>query len=228
LVVYRDPYQTRYGQESFAYITQYEDGLKIDFSLWPLEMVTQVAAQAALPEDLDVGYQVLLDKDGLTTALLPPSYRAHIPSPPQLEEYLTNIEVFFHEATYVAKHLWRDDLLPAKFCFDTMLKGEKLLEMLIWELELHHGWSLKPGALGKGLKKQLLPERWAALERTYVGSGLEENWSALFQAIELFREAGREVGQALGFAYPEELDRRAMNYLEKVARLPREAETFPS
>jgi hypothetical protein len=39
LVVYRDPIQLDYGIEMFAYITQYEDALKIDFMLWPVEMM---------------------------------------------------------------------------------------------------------------------------------------------------------------------------------------------
>ena len=33
LVVYRDPIRQREGGESFAYITQYENGLKIDFTV---------------------------------------------------------------------------------------------------------------------------------------------------------------------------------------------------
>jgi len=39
LVVYRDPIRLDYGLEAFAYITQYEDGTKIDFTLWPVETI---------------------------------------------------------------------------------------------------------------------------------------------------------------------------------------------
>jgi aminoglycoside 6-adenylyltransferase len=48
LVVYRDPIQRYYGLENSAYFTQYEDGIKIDFTLWPVELVRQVTED---PED---------------------------------------------------------------------------------------------------------------------------------------------------------------------------------
>lgn len=228
LVIYRDPIRKRHGLESFAYITQYEDGLKIDFTLWPVETLGRIAVDPQLPDELDVGYRVLLDKDGLTENLQPPSYQAYIPQPPNLEEYLTNIEVFFHEATYVAKHLWRDDLLPAKYSFDNVMKQGYLHEMLVWQMEINHEWAVKPGALGKGLKKYLPAERWQELAGTYVGPGLEENWAALFRTVVLFRKIAREVGEQLGFVYPNEVHRRTMNYLEKVRWLDQNATTFPS
>jgi aminoglycoside 6-adenylyltransferase len=227
LVVYRDPIRLSYGVEKFAYITQYEDGLKIDFTLWPVEMVPQIVAAPQLPDDLDVGYAVLTDKDDLTTGLRPPTYGAHIPSPPGREEYETHIEVFFHEATYVAKHLWRDDLLAAKYNLDYAMKMVKLRQMLEWRMEIDHAWSVKPGAYGKGLKRYLAPGTWQELESTYVGAGTEENWDALFKTIELYRRVAIEVGQHLGYDYPYELDRRAVEYLKKVRNLERGATTFP-
>ena len=171
LVLYRDPIRLEYGVEKFAYITQYEDGLKIDFTLWPVEMVPRIVAAPQLPDDLDVGYTILMDKDDLTTGLQPPTYAAHIPSPPTREEYETRIEVFFHEATYVAKHLWRDDLMAAKYNLDYAMKMNKLRQMIEWRMEIDHDWSVKPGAYGRGLKRHLTPETLLELESTYVGAG---------------------------------------------------------
>jgi aminoglycoside 6-adenylyltransferase len=221
LAVYRDPIRRTEGFETFAYITQYEQGLKIDFMLWPVALLPRYAGAPALPEVLDVGYRVLLDKDRLTAGLAPPTYRAHIPDRPSAEEFTTVVEEFFHEATYVAKLLWRDELLPAKHSLDHMMKHDYLRRMLEWRIESDHDWSLKPGAYGKGLKKRLPPERWAALERTYAGAGLDDNWEALFRTIELFREVALEVTGRLGHAYPHELDRRVVDYLHWVRTLPR-------
>src|SRR5215831_20835088 len=69
LVVYRDPIQHFYGLESFGYVVQYEDSTKIDFALWPIEVMQRVAGDPVLPEDLDLGYRILLDKDQLTDGL---------------------------------------------------------------------------------------------------------------------------------------------------------------
>ncbi|MFU8771730.1 MAG: aminoglycoside 6-adenylyltransferase [Anaerolineales bacterium] len=87
LVVYRDPIKLEKGFERFAYITQYEDGIKIDFTLWALEIMQQIVEAEELPEDLDVGYCLLLDKDQLAARLRPPTYKAYIPDPPSKSEY---------------------------------------------------------------------------------------------------------------------------------------------
>src|SRR3954454_16109319 len=39
LALYRDPLTLDRGLERSAYVTQYESGLKIDFSLWPVELL---------------------------------------------------------------------------------------------------------------------------------------------------------------------------------------------
>lgn len=226
LVLYRDPLQAKGGHETSCYVTQYESGLKIDFCLWPVGLLQEVAAAPALPVELDAGYRVLLDKDRLTDGLGPPTYLGYIPAPPTEPEYWTRVELLFHEATYVAKYLWRDDLVAAKQILDGTLKQEDLLPMLVWLMELDHGWRVKPGPYGRRLKKWLRPELWAELESTYAGAGLEENWEAMFRTIALFRRAAVEVGQRLGYAYPYELDRRAVAYLERVRHLERGAQSL--
>jgi aminoglycoside 6-adenylyltransferase len=225
LVLYRDPIQPEpdYHAERAVLVVQYEDGLKIDFSLWPVELMRQVAGAAKLPDNLDVGYRVLLDKDGLTAGLKPPTYRAHIPAPPSEADYLETIEEFFHEATYAAKHLRRGDLVAAKYNLDVAMKFDLLRKMLEWRAEIERGWSVKPGAYGRGLHRLIAPEAWAAFARTYVGAGVEENWQALFETVDLFYKSAREVGDQLGFSYPQELHRRAVRYLQRV----RDREIYP-
>ena len=226
LVVYHDPIGLEYGCERFRDIAQYEDGLKIDFTFYPVAWLRRVAVEPKLPDDLDNGYLVLLDKDHLTGELKPPTYKAYIPTPPSAEAYQTVVEEFFHEATYVAKYLWRDDLMAAKVILDYGIKVQPLRKMLEWRMEIDHHWSVKPGDYGRGLKKRLNHEIWAKLEKTYVGAGLDENWEALFKTIDLFRIVAREVEGRLGYAYPLDLDQRTSAYLQKVQNLDRQAESF--
>jgi aminoglycoside 6-adenylyltransferase len=227
LVVYRDPLEPYDGFQKSAYVTQYENGLKIDFTLWPVEILQRVAAEPQLPAEFDAGYRVLLDKDHLTDGLKPPTYAAYIPKPPTESEYQTVVELFFHEATYAAKHLWRDDLMAAKYNLDHAMKMENLRRVLEWRMEIDHQWSVKPGPYGRRLKKWLRPDLWTELENTYTGAGLEANWEAMFRTIALFRKAAIEVGERLGYAYPHDLDRRAVAYLERVKNLARDAESIP-
>jgi aminoglycoside 6-adenylyltransferase len=220
LVVYHDPLRIEAGFERFADITQYADGTKIDYTFYPTDYFQWLAAQPALPEDLNLGYQVLVDKDGLASGLQRPTHRAYIPTPPGEAEYLTVIEEFFHEATYVAKNLWRGELIFWKHCLDEMMKGQMLRRMLEWRMEIEHGWSVKTGVHGRGLQARTRPELWAALEATYTGADVEENWAALFETIALFRQVAQEVGEALGYAYPDKLERRVAAYLQWVQELP--------
>ena len=226
LVVYQDPLIPYFGFEKFAYITQYEHGLKIDFTIWPAEILHQVALAPTLPDDLDLGYLVLLDKDGLTKDLKSPTFRAYDPTPPDDRSFHRVIEDFFHETTYVAKLLWRDELLPVKYSLDNVIKLNYMRQMLEWQIGLEHDWDVKSGALGKGLKQNLNPEVWSELESTYTGADLEENWTALFTTIALFRKVALQVGEQLVYEYPNELDERMMNYLQKVKNLDAGAESF--
>jgi aminoglycoside 6-adenylyltransferase len=221
LVLYSDPMRKLPGGESFAYITQYESGLKIDFTVQSPGILRSIAASGELPPDLDVGYRVLQDKDGLADGLPEPTYRAYVPRRPTEEEYLTRVEEFFHEATYVAKHLWRDELLPAKYNLDYAMKHRDLRQMLDWLVETEHDWSLPTRAYGKGLKRQLPDDVWGALERTYVGAGIKENWDALFATIDLFARTARQVAGSLGFRYPADMEDRVRGYLNAVRAMTR-------
>lgn len=222
LVGYWDQIQPEpdYGIACFSNVIQFADGLKIDFTLWPVALLQRIVAEPRLPAELDAGYQILLDKDQLTSGMAHPTYQAYIPTRPTEQVYQTFVEEFFSDAPYVAKCLWRDELLPAKWCLDYDMKHVYLRRLLEWCVEVEHNWSVPTGALGKGLKQQVSPAIWSHLERSYAGAGLEENWEALFQTVALFRQAARTVAAALGYTYPEELDRGVMAYVQEIRQLP--------
>jgi len=220
LVVYWDPIHPSpdYGIKQVANVTQYADGLKIDFTLCPVELMQRIVQAPILPADLDVGYRVLIDKDHLTDGMQPPTHTAYIPTPPTDQVYQKVIEDFFSDAPYVAKCLWRDELLPAKWCLDYDMKHVFLRVMLELRMELGHGWSIPTGALGKGLKKRLPTETWSQLESTYTGADISDNWEALDRTMALFRQVAIEVGEGLGYAYPYDLDQRVTAFVINMQR----------
>ena len=216
LAAYQDPILPGVGLEAWGYIVQYESGLKIDFSLWTVEVMQRLAVAPELPAEFDAGYRVLLDKDGLTDGLKPPTYQGYIPKPPTPIEYHEKIENFFLDACYVAKFLWRDDLIAAKEMLDHFMKQENLIPMLEWRSEIDHGWSVKPGPIGRRLKQWINPDLWTALEQTYTGLDPADNWQALERTIDLMRRVASEVGQRLGYAYPHGMDTRAVAYIHRI------------
>lgn len=215
--IHRDP---DYDQECFSNVILYQDGLHIDFTLWPVALLQKIVAALALPAELDAGYRILLDKDGLTTGMAAPSYQSYIPTPPTAALFQRWVEEFFSDVPYVAKCLWRHELLPVKWVLDYDMKHVYLLPMLEWRMEIDHGWAINTGVLGRRLQKRLPPYLWAQLEASYAGAGIEENWAALYQTVTLFRQAAQEVAAHFGYAYPHDLDQGVMAYIEQIRHMP--------
>jgi aminoglycoside 6-adenylyltransferase len=198
----------------------YQDYIKIDYSIWPVELLERITKAGTLPDQLDVGYMVLLDKENQTAQWQPPSYRAHIPAQPTEAEYLALVEEFWWGTTYVAKSLWRDDLAFAKWMLDADLKLVTMRRMLEWRIEIDHNWSLKPGVQGRGFKQLLPPHIWSAFARTYVSLDVRESWAALDQVIVLFRQIAGDVSSALGYSYPQHVDDQVSAYLQAIREMP--------
>jgi len=215
LALYRDPVQADYGFDRFIDVTQYESGLKIDFMFWPVGLLKHMAALPELPAAIDDGYKVLLDKDGLAPGMKPPSYNAFIPKPPTEEEYLLYVESIFNNAHYAAKHIRRGDIFPLMDIIN-YLRYERLGRLLWWKVEIEHDWNLKSGNYGRGLQKYLSPELLHEIESTYLGESTEAKWDVLFRLIELYCKIAREVGDKLGFPYPEERHKKLVKYIEQV------------
>lgn len=214
--VYREPV---YGMDECGNVIQYADGLKIDFTLWSTGLFQRIADAPTLPAELDAGYRILLDKDGRAAKLAPPSYRAYLPVAPSEAAYQLVVNDFLTNAPYVAKCLWRDELLPAKWALDYDMKHLFLRQALEWYVGMIHAWSAPVGSLGKGLKKHLPSELWAQVEAAYAGASMDENWRALMQTLAVFRRVAGDVGAQLGYEYPDELHARVAAYVEQIRAL---------
>ena len=209
-----------YGLATYFRGVVYQNYVKIDYSLWPVELLARIEASGLLPDQLDVGYRVLLDKDRRTVGWKQPSYQAHIPVRPTEADYQALVEEFWWSTTYVAKSLWRDDLVFARWVLDQDLKLETVRRMLEWRIEIDHNWSVKPGVYGRGLKQLLTPDLWSELTSTYTSLDVEETWAALDRVIALFRKVALHVGNVLGYAYPQQVDDQVSAYLEAIHKMP--------
>ncbi len=207
------------GMREYSRLVLYEDGTKVDFTIVPAEFLRKIAKTPNLPDYLDIGYRVLVDKDHLTDSLLPPAYRAHIPHRPTEAEFRALVEEFWWESTYVAKNLWRDELMPARYNLDSVMRYDLLRRMLEWYVEAGRGWSWKPGVFGRGLKSALPPETWSALEGTFADASIDANWHALFQMTALFRQVAGNVAMHLSYEYPQGMDTGVTRYLEKIRQM---------
>jgi aminoglycoside 6-adenylyltransferase len=222
LVAWWDPVTTDHdlGVETAGAIVQYADGLKVDVTLWPVTAIDRIAG-GGLTRELDAGYRVLYDPDGLATQLPAPSFTPYRVSPPDAATWEDTVTGFLAGAPYVAKCLVRGDLLPARWCLDVDMTHTYLVPMLQWWVGCHHGWDTPAGNLGKGLQRLLPPEVWDEVEDIWAEPGPVGHATALFRVMALFRRAGIEVGQHLGMPYPTEshdgIERLARRVLDRRA-----------
>lgn len=218
LVVYQDPIypDQNFGLEQFGNVTQYTDGLKIDFTLCHVNLLHRIVEAPALPAELDAGYRILLDKDHLTDDLKQPAYTAYIPARPTAELYQRTVNDFFSDVPYAAKCLVRGELLPLKWCLDYDMKHVYLRPMLEWKVGIDTDWSVPVGSLGKGLKKKLPPVVWTQVESAYAGANVSDNWQALLATMSVFRQVAMDVGGRLGYGYPLELDQRVTAFVKEM------------
>jgi aminoglycoside 6-adenylyltransferase len=195
-----------YGTTTFFRGVVYDDGVKVDWTLWPAN-VPGLVAEHGLTDDLDVGYRVLLDKDGTTARWAQPTYRAHIPRRPTETEYVAAVEEFWWSATYSAKARARGEQFFLRFVLNVDIAHGVLRRMLEWLIETRRDWSWTPGAYGRGIERELPPD---------FADQLAAAESSVDQAIALFRRAAREVGEALGYSYPQYADDVVSAYIDKL------------
>jgi len=209
-----------YGLATYFRGVVYQNYVRIDYSICLVELLDRISAETALQDELDAGYRVLLDKDQRTVGWKQPSYQAYIPSRPADAEYQALVEEFWWGTTYVAKSLWRDELIFAKWVLDADLKLETMRRMLEWRIEIDHHWKLAPGLHGRGLMQLLPPAIWTAFASSYGSLDVEETWAALDRVIALFRQVAQDVGNAFGYAYPQQVDDQVSAYLEAIREMP--------
>lgn len=214
LIIFRETTEHR-AETVPTRLVQYRGGHRIDFTLSRVVLLRRIADQGVLPDWLAAGYRVLLDREGLAIRLPPPSTMAYVPRPPSAAEYRAVVEEFWWESLYVAKHVGRGELLPARYSLERVLRFRCLVPMLEWYVQIDRQWEQSVGVRGSGLRWLLQPEERETLDATYAGDRLASHGEALWAMIDLFTTAARLVARDLGFAYPAAVDRETRALLTR-------------
>ena len=199
---------------SFSYLMQFTDGNRIDLTIVP-----RVGFDEIRRDSLSV---VLLDKDRALGAIGPASESDYLPKPPTPKAFSDCCNEFWWVCTYVAKGLWREEIIYAKHMLDQIMRPQ-LLKMLTWHIGVRSQFQANPGAFGKYFEKYLEPELWAMLQQTYCDADIERNWNALLAMCGLFRTTALGVAAHFGFEYPDRDDARVTAHLNHVTVLPKDA-----
>ena len=198
--------------DSFAYLMQFSDGNRIDLTLFPLTKPDRLCK-----DGLSI---LLMDKDGIINPFPPPNESDYLPKPPTSKQYADCCNEFWWVCPYVAKGLWREEIIYAKSMADQYVR-EQLMKMLVWNIGVNTRFSQNPGKFGKFFKKYLEPELWGMLQNTYADAGYDSTWEALLTMCDLFRLTATAVAAHFGFEYPHADDQRVSAYLNHVRNLPK-------
>lgn len=190
----------------FSYLMIFRDGVKIDLSIIPVELLDKYLTSDRL-------LTVLMDKDGLVKT--PPAatdcdFWIRPPSAAFVDDCCNE---FWFVSTYVAKGLARNELLFASHHVEAVLRPQ-LFNMLKWKIGAEYGYGFSVGKSEKYIRQYLADEDWALLMETYRLDSPENCRRALLAAQQLFRRASALVCGHFGVAYPD-YDKEVTAYIEK-------------
>lgn len=190
----------------FTYLMLFEDANRIDLMLIPIEEKDNYCAEDGLTV-------ILLDKDGNMPKLSEPTDKGYWVKKPSAEFYADCCNEFWWVSTYVAKGLWRQEIL---YAYDHLnIVREMLLTMLAWKVGIETNFSLSVGKNSKYLKCYLDNDVWKRLMKTYPSGDYEQVWNAFFETIDLFEQVAIEVASILEYQYPSEEANKLKQYLTK-------------
>lgn len=195
----------------FSYLMLFTDGNRIDLTL-----VSNDEKDTYYKEDkLTV---ILMDKDNDLAELLPPTDKDYWVKRPSAEFFSDCCNEFWWVSTYVAKGLWRSEILYAAEHLNNIMRP-MLLKMLEWKVGIEHSYSVSIGKFGKYLEKYLSEENWQELLSTYADGSYKDMWRALFAMLVQFRTTAIFVAEGLGYEYSREEDAKVTAYLEHISHL---------
>ena len=200
--------------DRFAYLMQFVDGNRLDLTLCPLARINEVrnASMSVL----------LLDKDGIIGPLPHANDHDDLPKPPTAKAFADCCNEFWWVCPYVAKGLWRREIIYAKYFLDHTVR-DQLMKMITWYAGMKVEYSKSAGKVGRHLERYLEPELWATLLETYSDAGYDNTWTALETMCDLFKDTAVPVAEHFGYGYPDLDDKRVRAHLRHVRFLPKNA-----
>ncbi|GAA0333765.1 aminoglycoside 6-adenylyltransferase [Morganella psychrotolerans] len=180
------------ARAEYTYLMIYEDGHRIDLTLFPLSHITTDYTHDSLSI-------LWLDKDNLFNSLPPADESSYFITPPDARLFAETANEFWWCATNVAKGLARHEITFAKEMTDNVIRPV-FMQMLDWKIGCTHGFNLTTGKAGKYISRYLTNAEMQAISDTYSDAAPENNWQALFVMLQLFGEFQKITADKMGFA----------------------------
>ena len=193
---------------SFEYLMLFKDKNRIDVTLVPLDEIKTGLNRDSLTI-------LLLDKDNIFEKLSPPSDRDYLILPPAEKEFIDCCNEFWWVSTYVAKGLWRREIIYAKQMLEIPVRT-MFLKLIEWFIGIETNFRASFGNSGRNVKDLIPGNLYDKILSTYPDSNMQNIWSALFVMTELFHDFAMKIAKRMGFNYNEDEVQKVTEYLKSV------------
>lgn len=191
----------------YAYLMLFTDGNRIDLTLWPVEKSKEWIRDDKLAK-------VLLDKDHIFPKLPLPTDKDYWVKKPSQQLFDDCTNEFWWVSTYVAKGLWRNEILYAMDHLQII--RNMLLKMIEWKIGIETNFTISIGKNGKYLERYLEKNIWNTLLNTYPKGNIDDIWDALLTMTNLFEQITLEVANRLQFNYSFTEVKKVQAYLKQI------------
>jgi aminoglycoside 6-adenylyltransferase len=189
----------------FGYLMLFEDGNRIDLTLYPADKVKE----NHWPDSLTV---CLLDKDNQFQRLPASNESDYFVKRPSSREFKDTSNEFWWVCTYVVKGLLRNEITYAKEMLECVVRP-MLMKLIEWKIGSENEFAVACGKSGRFMSRYLSNEYYSRLLQTYSDSNIERNWKALFVMMELFEQTSNEVSSKLDFTIDKSEQKNAKKYI---------------
>ena len=190
----------------FAYLMLFEDGNRVDLTLFPAEKL-------ATDFKIDSLSAILLDKDNIFGNVPLPSDADYLIKPPSEKEFTDCCNEFWWVSAYVAKGLCRGQLTYAKAMMEQPVRA-MFMKAIEWYIGADTNFTVPFGIGGKHMKQYLMPDLYKKILLTYPDADGERIWEALLLMATIFSGLMKDIANRLNFIYNIEEEENAHRYLD--------------
>ena len=213
-----DEYPYSNNREShYAWLMQFEDGIRID-----LTIQTMPFTQEHIHDDKLC--RILLDKENLLPEVPQSTDADYHVKKPSKEQFQACANEFWWCSNNIAKGLWRKEMPYVQDMTNFVVRKE-LEKMLSWKVGIKTDFQVSVGKSAKYLYRWLDADEYQGYLNTYFDGNVEKAWTSVMHMCDLFEQTAEFVGQKLGYVYNIAEGKAARGFLERVRKLPKDAES---
>jgi aminoglycoside 6-adenylyltransferase len=211
-----DWYSHLYDYESnnpFAFLIQFQEGFRIDLTLVDVENYEKY-----MNENTREPGKILIQKDELPGVINFLDFSKFNIKMPSEKEFQDTCNEFFWLAPYIAKGLYRKELIYVKSIMENS-QYEQLYKMLNWSVLIREDSLVRTGCFSKYLYRYLTPKENEDLINCFPGSDFNDIWEKEIHAINLFTRFALFVGEHYHFQFDKQISQKIINYLFTIKNL---------